>query len=152
MYAASLTRRVTFSAVHRYRRPEWDDARNEEAFGACAHPQYHGHAYTCDVTVRGPVDERTGMVVDLRTLDRALRAEVVDRFDQRNLNTDVAEFHEGGQIPTGENLARLIAVNVQRSLGELGARAIVARVTVAEDATLSATWDAGVGDAGRDAG
>ena len=140
MHAASLTRRVTFSAAHRYRRPEWDDAKNEEVFGLCAREQYHGHTYTCDVTVSGPVDALTGMVVDLRALDRVLRAEVVERFDHRNLNTDIAEFGEGKEIPTGENLARLIAENVQRSLGPLAA---VSVVTVAEDSTLSATWRAG---------
>ena len=137
MHAASLTRRVSFSAAHRYRRPEWDDAKNEEVFGLCARRQYHGHDYTCDVTVSGPVDETTGMVVDLRELDRALRREVVERFDHHNLNTDVAEFAEGKEIPTGENLARLIAQNVQRAIGT---GAVVTQVTVAEDATLSATW------------
>ena len=139
MHTASLTRRISFSAAHRYRRPEWDDVRNEAVFGHCARKQYHGHTYTCDVTVTGPVDDTTGMVIDLRELDRALRDEVVERLDHRNLNTDVPEFAEGMQIPTGENLARLIARNVQRALGP---RARVTQVTVAEDATLSATWRA----------
>jgi 6-pyruvoyltetrahydropterin/6-carboxytetrahydropterin synthase len=146
VHTASLTRRVTFSAAHRYRRPEWDDAKNEEVFGLCARRQYHGHTYTCDVTVSGPVDELTGMVVDLRVLDRVLRADVVERFDHRNLNTDIAEFGEGKQIPTGENLARLIAESVQRSLGSLAA---VSAVTVAEDSTLSATWRADSSAIGR---
>lgn len=137
MHAASLTRRVSFSAAHRYRRPEWGDAKNEEVFGLCAREQYHGHTYTCDVTVSGPIDDITGMVIDLRALDRALRVEIVERFDHHNLNTDVAEFAEGGQIPTGENLARLIAGSVQRAIGTA---ATVTQVTVAEDATLSATW------------
>lgn len=137
MDAVSLTRRVSFRAVHRYRRPEWDDATNESVFGDCARREYHGHTYTCDVTVSGPVDVATGMVIDLRVLDRALRTEVVERFDQRNLNTDVAEFAEGLAIPTGENLASLVARNLQRAIG---AAASVTQVTVAEDATLSATW------------
>lgn len=136
-HAASLTRRVAFSATHRYRRPEWDDARNEAVFGSCGSREYHGHGYTCDVTVSGPLDETTGMVADLRELDRVLTREVVARFDHRCLNTDIAEFAEGGQVPTGENLARLIARNVQAALGD---GAIVSQVTVAEDATLSATW------------
>ena len=59
-----LTRRVTFAAAHRYRRPEWDDATNARVFGACAHPSFHGHSYRCDVTVQGPLDETTGMVVE----------------------------------------------------------------------------------------
>jgi 6-pyruvoyltetrahydropterin/6-carboxytetrahydropterin synthase len=137
MHGASLTRRVSFSAAHRYRRAEWDDAKNEAVFGLCAREQYHGHTYTCDVTVSGPIDGTTGMIVDLRKLDGALRVEVVERLDHHNLNTDIAEFGEGKQIPTGENLARLIAQNVQRALGDA---ATVTEVVVAEDATLSATW------------
>lgn len=136
-HSASLTRHVSFSATHRYRRPEWDDARNLEVFGSCARREYHGHDYTCNVTVSGPLDETTGMVADLAVLDRVLEREVVERFDHRCLNTDVVEFAEGLQIPTCENLARLIARNVQAALGE---RVVVAQVTVAEDATLSATW------------
>ena len=134
---AELTRRVTFAAAHRYRRPEWSDERNEEVFGLCARPSFHGHTYTCDVTVRGAIDETTGFIVDLGLLDRILRVEVVDRFDHRNINQDVPQFADGALVPTGENLARFIFDAVQ---SELGDRATVAQVTVAEDATLSATY------------
>ena len=72
MLIASLTRRVSFDAAHRYRRPDWDEARNAAVFGACAHPNYHGHTYLCDVTVQGPIDPDTGMNVAGRhsNLDR----------------------------------------------------------------------------------
>jgi 6-pyruvoyltetrahydropterin/6-carboxytetrahydropterin synthase len=134
---AELTRRVTFAAAHRYRRPEWDDARNEATFGLCARPSFHGHSYSCDVTVRGAIDEATGFVVDLGALDAVLAREVRDRFDHRNINLDVPEFAEGRLVPTGENLARFILERVQAGLG---AAATVTQVTVAEDATLSATY------------
>lgn len=137
MGTASLTRRVHFAAAHRYRRPEWSDAKNAEVFGECARPEYHGHEYSCDVTVSGPIDDATGMVLDLRVLDLVLAAEVVERFDHRNLNTDVPEFAEGKQIPTCENVARLVAARVQFVLGT---RARVTEVTVAESPTLSAIW------------
>jgi 6-pyruvoyltetrahydropterin/6-carboxytetrahydropterin synthase len=136
---ASLTRRVTFAAAHRYRRPDWSDERNAEVFGACAHPNFHGHSYTCDVTVRGPIDDDTGFVVDLGLLDRVLHAEVRERFDHRNINLDVPEFADGLLVPSGENLARFI---LQRVQGALGDAVTVTRVTVAEDATLSATYEA----------
>ena len=143
MSTASLTRRVAFAAAHRYYRPDWSAERNVEVFGLCARPNFHGHGYTCDVTVRGPIDEETGFVVDLGLLDRVLGEEVRERLDHRNLNLDVPEFADGRQIPTGENLARLIHGLVQRRLdAALGAgRVAVARVTVAEDATLSATYE-----------
>jgi 6-pyruvoyltetrahydropterin/6-carboxytetrahydropterin synthase len=133
-----LTRRVTFAAAHRYRVPGWSDERNAEVFGLCARPNYHGHTYVCDVTVRGELDETTGMIVDLVQVDRVLAAEVRDRFDHRNINLDVAEFADGRLVPTGENLARFIFERVQRALG---AAATVTAVTVAEDDTLRVTYD-----------
>jgi 6-pyruvoyltetrahydropterin/6-carboxytetrahydropterin synthase len=114
---ATLTRAVTFSAAHRYRRPEWDDARNREVFGACAHPNWHGHTYTCEVTVGGEVDPVTGFCADLGALDRALAERVVAALDHRNLVLDVPAFAEGAQIPTGENVAWWIAREVQAALG-----------------------------------
>jgi 6-pyruvoyltetrahydropterin/6-carboxytetrahydropterin synthase len=137
MPRGALIRRVTFAAAHRYRRPEWSDAKNHEVFGACANPHFHGHSYACEVTVRGDVDPITGMVIDLGLLDRVLHDEVTARFDHRNLNLDVPEFGEGGMIPTGENLARVIGERVQAALG---ARVSVARVVVREDESLAAEW------------
>jgi len=130
---------VTFAAAHRYRRPEWSDEQNERTFGPCARLSYHGHSYRCDVTVQGPLDETTGMVVDLALLDRVLAAEVRDRFDHRNINLDVPEFADGRLVPTGENLARFIAERVQAALG---AAVRVARVVVAEDEALGAAYEA----------
>jgi 6-pyruvoyltetrahydropterin/6-carboxytetrahydropterin synthase len=133
-----LTRRVTFAAAHRYRIPQWTDERNAEVFGLCARPNYHGHSYICDVTMRGELDETTGMIVDLGNVDRVLAAEVRDRFDHRNINLDVPEFADGRLVPTGENLARFIFERVQRALG---AAATVTAVTIAEDDTLRVTYD-----------
>lgn len=133
-----LTRRVSFAAAHRYSRPDWSEERNAQTFGACARPSYHGHSYACEVTVRGGVDPATGMLIDLALLDRVLDLEVRQRFDHRNINLDVPEFADGKLIPTGEELARFICQRVQAALG--GA-ARVERVTVAEDSTLSASYD-----------
>ncbi len=139
MPRASLTRRVTFSAAHRYSRPDWPQGKNDEVFGACAWPNYHGHSYVCDVTVRGPVAEDTGFVVDLGELDRILKDEILDRFDHRNINVDVAEFADGKLIPSGENLARYIFGKLEQRLAGI---VQLASVTIAEDATLSASCEA----------
>lgn len=136
---ASLTRRVRFAAAHRYRRPEWSDARNAEVFGACAHPAYHGHTYVCDVTVRGAIDPLTGFAIDLGVLDRALAREVTARFDHRNINVDVPEFADGKLVPSGENLARFIFERVQNAIGDAAA---VTRVRIAEDDSLAASYPA----------
>ena len=137
MPTAYLTRRVTFAAAHRYSRPEWSPEKNESVFGLCARPSYHGHTYTCDVTVRGEIDPLTGFVVDLGLFDRVLDVEVKQRFDLRNINLDVPEFADGALIPTGENLALFICERVQASLPP---ETKVTEVTVAEDRTLSASY------------
>ena len=135
----TLTRRVQFAAAHRYRRPHWDDATNEARFGLCARPNFHGHSYVCDVSVSGPVQRDTGMLLDLGLLDSVLLEEVRARFDHRNINLDVPEFNEtDGLVPTGEELARFIAERVQE---RLPATVRVTRVVVAEDATLSAMFE-----------
>lgn len=139
MPRTSLTRRVLFSSAHRYRRPDWSDAENTDIFGACANPNFHGHSYTCDVTVAGPVDEETGFVVDLRFLDRVMQREVRDRFDHRNISLEVPEFADGKLIPTGENLAKFICERLQAALAHTTARVI--RVHLSEDATLSSAYE-----------
>jgi 6-pyruvoyltetrahydropterin/6-carboxytetrahydropterin synthase len=135
-----LTRRVTFAAAHRYRIAEWSEEKNAAAFGLCARPNFHGHSYVCDVTVTGEVDPVTGFVADLGVLDAVLQREVRGRLDHANINLDLPEFADGRLMPTGENLARFIAERVQAGLA--GA-ARVTRVTVAEDSTLSATYEPG---------
>ncbi len=96
-----ITRRATFAAGHVLCRPEWSDEHNREVFGACASD--HGHNYVVEVTVGGPVDADTGMVINLKHVDSVLRRELIDAVDHRHLNRDV-EFLRG-IVPTAENIA-----------------------------------------------
>jgi 6-pyruvoyltetrahydropterin/6-carboxytetrahydropterin synthase len=96
-----ITRRATFAAGHVLCRPEWSDERNREVFGACASD--HGHNYVVEVTVGGPVDADTGMVINLKLVDSIVRRELIDAVDHRHLNRDV-EFLRG-IVPTAENIA-----------------------------------------------
>jgi 6-pyruvoyltetrahydropterin/6-carboxytetrahydropterin synthase len=124
---ASSTRRFTFAAGHRYWVDGWSDEENERVFGRLTIP--HGHNYILDVTVRGPIDERTGMVIDLGELKRIVSETVVERFDHADLNAD-ALFR--GRVPTTEN----IAIAVWELLApKLGAERL-AQVRVWEDPTL----------------
>jgi 6-pyruvoyltetrahydropterin/6-carboxytetrahydropterin synthase len=118
MPTATLTRRVRFSAAHRYHRPDWSEARNREVFGACANPHGHGHDYLLEVSVRGEVDPVTGFSVDLAALDRLLREEVVEPLDHQHLNHVVPEFAPGGMIPSCENILRIVWRRLEGRLGE----------------------------------
>jgi 6-pyruvoyltetrahydropterin/6-carboxytetrahydropterin synthase len=89
------------------------------------------------VTVHGAIDDSTGFAVDLAKLDEILRVEVRERFDHRNLNLDIPEFGDGGQIPTSENLARLIFRFVAARL-PAGVRLV--EVAVSEDDTMRVAY------------
>ena len=121
-----LTRRVRFSAAHRYHRPDWSDARNREVFGPCANPHGHGHDYLLEVTVEGEVDPVTGFSVDLGMLDAVLREEVVEPLDHQHLNHVVPEFAPGGLIPTTENILLLAWRRIEPRLS--GARLVRLRL------------------------
>jgi 6-pyruvoyltetrahydropterin/6-carboxytetrahydropterin synthase len=137
MPIARLSRTVAFAAAHRYFRPEWSAAQNREVFGPCANEHGHGHNYHCRVTIAGPVDDETGMVMNLADLDTILREEVTDRFDHRFINHDVPEFAFGQQVPTGEALAVYVWGRVARRLPD-GVR--LESVRVQEDPYLYAEY------------
>lgn len=126
------TRRFTFAAGHRYHVAEWSAERNERTFGRLTVP--HGHNYTLDVTVRGPIDPGTGMVIDLGELKAIVTAAVIDRFDHADLNADPL-FRD--RIPTTENIAIAVWELLVPKLGPDR----LARVRVWEDPTLFVDYD-----------
>lgn len=77
-------------------------AKNDEVFGLCNNPNYHGHNYKLEVWVRGEIDPETGYVMDLKVLKDIIKTEVEDRFDHKNLNLDTEEFRDLN--PTAENI------------------------------------------------
>jgi 6-pyruvoyltetrahydropterin/6-carboxytetrahydropterin synthase len=108
---AHLTRRYRFSASHRLHSGDMSAAENQATYGKCNNPHGHGHNYTLEVTVSGPVDPATGMVCNLVDLDGFVEREVLSRYDLQNLNT-VQEFAQ--LVPTTENLSVEIFEILQR--------------------------------------
>jgi 6-pyruvoyltetrahydropterin/6-carboxytetrahydropterin synthase len=102
----SLTRRYRFSASHRLYSPNLSEQENQRLYGKCSNPLGHGHNYVVEVTLTGPVDPKTGMVANLGDLDPFVEREVIEAFDQKNLNKEVPEFRKS--VPTTENVVREI--------------------------------------------
>jgi 6-pyruvoyltetrahydropterin/6-carboxytetrahydropterin synthase len=138
-----LTKRIEFAAAHRYEKPEWDERRNRETFGACYNEPGHGHNYLLDVTVSGEVDPRTGMVVNLFDLKQVL-LHVLEEFDHKHLNLDMSYFKD--DVPTSENIARVLwkKLAVQPDIGVLHSL----RLYEDEDLYAELTAEAGLDQAG----
>ena len=108
---AHLTRRYRFSASHRLHSDAMSAEENRETYGKCNNPYGHGHNYTLEVAVSGPLDAQTGMVCNLVDLDQFVEHEILERFDHQNLNM-LPEFQR--EVPTTENLCTCIYEIVQR--------------------------------------
>ena len=125
----SLTKRLEFSASHVYAASGASAAENERLFGDCV--RHHGHNYLLEVTVSGEADRKTGMVVNVTDLKKAIQ-DVVTELDHRNLNLDVPHFAKTN--PTTENIALFLW---ERLVARLGAVRLE-KVILHEDETLSA--------------
>jgi len=97
-----LTRSYSFAASHRLHSPRLGEEENWRTYGKCNNPYGHGHNYVVEVTVSGPVEASTGMVADLGELDRYVEREVLETFDHKYLNEEVAAFRD--RVPTTENI------------------------------------------------
>ena len=102
----TVCRRAHFNAAHRLHNPAWSAERNQQVFGLCNNPNYHGHNYNLTVRLTGPIDPETGYVYDLKRLADLVQAEVLDRYDHRNLNLDTEDFRTLN--PTAENIVVVI--------------------------------------------
>jgi len=100
------SRKASFNAAHRLHRTDWSDEKNQEIFGKCNNPRYHGHNYDLIVSVTGEIDQDTGFVMDLKILKELIQEHVEEALDHKNLNLDVPEFKNLN--PTAENIAVVI--------------------------------------------
>jgi 6-pyruvoyltetrahydropterin/6-carboxytetrahydropterin synthase len=115
-----VTRRETFNAAHKVSNPEWDDAKNQEVFGGCANPNWHGHNYVLYVTVKGTISKDTGFVVDLKKLSLLIRQHVVDKVDHKNFNLDVPFLK--GILPSTENVAKVFWNELEGHISKEGCK------------------------------
>ena len=112
----TVHRKAHFNAAHRLYRPDWSHEKNDKIFGKCNNPNFHGHNYDLEVSVRGEIDPDTGYVIDLKILKDIIKSEVEDAFDHKNLNLDVEEFKNLN--PTAENIVVVIWNKLRKKLDQ----------------------------------
>lgn len=112
----TVSRRAHFNAAHRLYRKDWSFEKNQEIFGKCNNPRYHGHNYELIVSVTGPIDPETGYVLDVKILSDLIKSEVEDAFDHKNLNEDCPEFENLN--PTAENIVVVIWQKLRPHIGQ----------------------------------
>lgn len=109
----AVYRKEHFNAAHRLHNPSLSAEENEQIFGKCNLPNYHGHNYELIVKVIGEVDPKTGYVIDTKLLSTLVNEHIISKFDHKNLNLDVPEFKDLN--PSAENIA-VVIFNILRPL------------------------------------
>lgn len=102
----TVSRKAHFNAAHRLYRKDWSMEKNQEVFGKCNNPNFHGHNYELIVSVTSEVDKETGYVIDTKILSDLIKEHIEEAFDHKNLNVDVPEFQD--LIPSAEHIAYVI--------------------------------------------
>ena len=110
----TVHRKAHFNAAHRLYRKDWSFEKNEEIFGLCNNPNFHGHNYELIASVTGEIDPETGYVIDVKILKDIIKSEVENAFDHKNLNVEVPEFQNLN--PTAENIAVVIYNKIKAKL------------------------------------
>jgi 6-pyruvoyltetrahydropterin/6-carboxytetrahydropterin synthase len=105
-----VTRKEHFNAAHKLFNPAWSDEKNQEVFGKCSNPNWHGHNYDLYVTIKGDPDPDTGFVFDLKKMSNIIKAHVIEKMDHKNVNMDVA-FMKGKFAST-----EMIAITIWEQL------------------------------------
>jgi 6-pyruvoyltetrahydropterin/6-carboxytetrahydropterin synthase len=102
----TVSRKAHFNAAHRLYRKDWSMEQNNDIFGKCNNPNYHGHNYELIVSVAGEIDQETGFVIDVKILSDLIKEHIENAFDHKNLNLDVPDFENLN--PTAENISVVI--------------------------------------------
>jgi 6-pyruvoyltetrahydropterin/6-carboxytetrahydropterin synthase len=123
-----VTRRYRFPAAHVLTQPSFSAEQNRAIYGKCANPAGHGHNYGIEVTLTGPLDPRSGRIIDPEQLDAIFESRIAARFAHRSLNADPAFAR---LVPTAENLAQVIHAELAPAIESAGT-ARLTRVRVVE--------------------
>lgn len=102
----AVFRKEHFNAAHRLYNPAWSMEQNDDVFGKCNNPNFHGHNYELVVKLVGEPDPVTGYVMDLKILSDLIKEEVLEQLDHKNLNLDTPFFKDLN--PTAENICVVI--------------------------------------------
>jgi 6-pyruvoyltetrahydropterin/6-carboxytetrahydropterin synthase len=126
-----LTRRERFSAAHRMFRPEYSDEKNEEVYGQCSNPGWHGHNYELFVTIKGEMNRELGYAMNLKKLKKIIQENVIEPLDHKNINTQV-DFMSG-RLASTENIAIAIWEVLEPQVRKEGVELHCVKITETEN-------------------
>ena len=111
--------------------------------GVCK--EVHGHSYKLEVGIGGPIDGKSGMVIDFSRLKLIVNQEIIDHLDHSFLNELKSEPGELGinfpwENPTAENMVQWIGYRLQNRWDGTREDGEVVLLRLWETTTSHAEW------------
>lgn len=128
-----ITKKYKFCAAHRYHQSKWSDEKNREIFGDDW--KIHGHNYILEISINGPIDKDTGFIIDLKSLNIIIIAEVINKLDHSDIGNDIPWFQN--KQPSSENLSVYIWNLLENKIPN---PARLHRIKIHETLTISAEY------------
>jgi len=133
----TVSKRLEFSASRRLHVTRWSDSKNLAVFGPETEARHgSGRNYVAYFAFAGPVDPRTGMLINISEIKERAGKLLRARFDHKFLNQDNPSF--SGVPPTMESIARQLHVDLAPLFSDVSAKLVACHV--AESPERSATF------------
>ena len=99
-----LTKQYKFCAAHRYWNSGWSESENKNIFGKDIY--IHGHNYSLDITISGPIVESSGFIINLKFLNELVEEKIINLLDHSQIEKDIEWFDN--RQPSTENMVLFI--------------------------------------------
>jgi len=103
--------RILFSAAHSYRDKHKSPEENRGKYGK--YSRIHGHNYEVILGLRGPIDMKSGMMINFFEVEQILKEKIISILDISHLEEDIPWFRE--HLPTTENISLFVYHQLKRA-------------------------------------
>jgi 6-pyruvoyltetrahydropterin/6-carboxytetrahydropterin synthase len=136
----TVSKRLEFSASRRLFVSRWTESENLVAFGPETSARHGtGRNYVAYFVFSGPVDEKTGMLINISEIKQRAGKILHEGYDHKFLNEDNPAFRE--VPPTAENVARQLYADLAPSFSDVEAKLVACHLS--ESTVRSATFYSG---------
>ena len=98
-----ITKQYKFCAAHKYWNNKWDEKQNKRIFDEDI--KVHGHNYDLYVTIKGPIDNESGFIINLKDINSIVNEKVISVLDHSMIQ-DNPWFQD--KQPSTENIVVFI--------------------------------------------
>ncbi len=107
-----ITKQYKFCAAHKYWNDSWTKEKNFDIFGDDIN--IHGHNYVLDITISGPINIKSGFIINLKDLNLLVNSKIISIMDHSQIEKDIKWFNN--RQPSTENMVVFIWQQLEKHI------------------------------------